>query len=320
MAIYVGVNGAVKKVSSIYVGVNGSPKEASTICCGASGTAKTVFKAVAPPGQTVFTSSGTFTVPKGIKQIKVFAVGGGGGCGSSWVYSDNGVDHGGNGGGGGYTKTSIINVNPGDSISVSIGTGGVAKGFSQHDTTGSNTIVQSIVANGGHGGGKFIFDSPYINSIGGSGGGKGGSGYSSTVNLMYGGNGGSDGSNGYLSKSGSASTELAGTNWGGRYLGQGSTTRAFGESTGTIYAGGGGGGTDFTGIGGRGGSGGGGNGGYGKGKIAPTSGGYATGGGAGGDYCDYTLSGGYRIYDDGNSRYFLSTPGGSGIAIIRWGY
>ena len=94
-------------------------------------------------------------------------------------------------------------------------------------------------------------------------------------------------------------------------VGQGTTTRAFGESEGTLYAGGGGGGHngaggEFT-AGGVGGSGGGGNGGcrnYLTINAFSTPGAVNTGGGGGG-----AAGGGVKGSD-----------GGSGVAIIRWGY
>ena len=123
-------------------------------------------------------------------------------------------------------------------------------------------------------------------SLFGGNGGSGGGG-------MDGGNGGSNGSNG-----GSSYLYGGGT-------GQGTTTREFGESEGTLYSGGGGGGIN----GGFGGPGGGGNGAsvihFDNQTIynAGTAGQAGTGGGGGGG-------------NNGGGEQ----PGGSGIAIIRWGY
>ena len=102
------------------------------------------------------------------------------------------------------------------------------------------------------------------------------------------GSGGSDGSDGYTGNESVRSEDLFNPGWvtvfnaGGK--GQHTTTKAFGESNGTLYAGGGGS------EGAPGGSGGGGG--------FRVNGGANTGGGGG----SFTGS------------------GGSGIAIIRWGY
>ena len=61
----------------IHVGVNGTPKECSDVYVGVNGTPKSCYSGV-KPGETIFTSSSTFTVPKGVKKIDVFCVGGGG--------------------------------------------------------------------------------------------------------------------------------------------------------------------------------------------------------------------------------------------------
>ena len=57
---------------------------------------KLVASSKADPGSIVFTSSGTFIVPKGVKEIECFLVGGGGEGGSG------GGNNRGGGGGGGY--------------------------------------------------------------------------------------------------------------------------------------------------------------------------------------------------------------------------
>lgn len=192
----------------------------------------------------------------------VFVVGAGGNGDSAYGGgSSNG------GGGGGYTKTiKKIKINNSD-IDISIGSGG-----------GNNTLIGNyILAFGGktadYNGGKA--------GDGGSGGGFG----------DYG-NGGSDGSDGVV-ESGYDNIKLGN--------GQHTTTRAFGETNGTLYAGGGGGGGE---KGGYGGAGGGGAGASGKRDFengTPNTGG---GGGAGQRFETNTT------WDGGK--------GGSGIAIIRW--
>lgn len=159
-------------------------------------------------------TSGTFT-PNEPMTVDIFLVGGGGGGG----YPGNNRLAGG-GGGGGYTTTEKnIKLTSGKDYDVVIGAGGAAinGGTSERSGTGGTTTFDKYSAKGGLGGlcvASQATGSTYAN--GGSGGGG------------YNGAGGSDGSNG------------SGT-YGG--VGQGTTTREFGESTGDLYAGGGGAGS-----------------------------------------------------------------------------
>lgn len=210
-------------------------------------------------------SSGTLTFEEGF-DADVFAVGGGGGGGGKYGSSS---DVGG-GGGGGYTTTGAFHFDT-TPIVATVGAGGAIEGG-----TGGTTSVGNVSASGGAGG-KYSSSNAY-GGAGGSGGGTG------RVTSGQGGAGGSDGSNGGASSNG--------YNYGG--AGQGTTTRAFGESGAALFAGGGGG----TG-GGAGGAGGGGDGG--KGKTG-TAGGTNTGGGGGGY---------------GGSTSQPSKAGGSGIILIR---
>ena len=209
-----------------------------------------------------FLSDGTFISTVDLN-IDVFLVGGGGG---------GGTDSGG-GGGGGYTTTQKAIVVDGEASNlITIGSGGSSGGGS-----GGSTSAFDFKADGGGGGGSSS------NGHGGSGG-SGGGGYASS-------SGGSDGSNG------TNGTYYSTTTKGG--TGQGTTTREFGESTGTLYAGGGGGGSQSS-SGGTGGSGGGGTGGAYSGSKKGNSGETNTGGGGGGGALG--TSGG---------------AGGSGIVVIR---
>jgi hypothetical protein len=122
------------------------------------------------------------------------------------------------------------------------------------------------------------------------GGGSGGGAYGNTqVN-----NGGSDGGNGDPQDAANIGID----HWGSPGKGQGTTTREFGEPTGTLYAGGGGAGGNGS-AQAHGGAGGGGNGAW--NGHQPTSGEANTGGGGGGMYYNLTNVG----------------KGGSGIAVIR---
>lgn len=172
-------------------------------------------------------------MPKGVEEIEVFCVGGGGNGGNyvdefkEWVneYNDNchhKLTANGGGGGGGYTITNKLNVKPLQNISISIGS-----------ATG-NTEVLECIANSGNNGG-----SP-SGGNGGSGGAMGQShsyGFNGMLNWNFNtdtGSPGSDGADG--TGSGSASQDWMWKQYG---KGQGTTTRAFGESNGTLYSTGG---------------------------------------------------------------------------------
>ena len=141
---------------------------------------------------------------------------------------------------------------------------------------------------GGSAGGSGNWDANNGYGKAGSGGGAYGNG---AVN-----NGGSNGGNGDPQNAANIGID----HWGSPGKGQGTTTREFGESTGTLYAGGGGAGGNGS-AQAKGGSGGGGNGAYSGTNAQPTSGEANTGGGGGGMYYGLTNVG----------------KGGSGIAVIR---
>lgn len=159
-----------------------------------------------------FTQSGTFIPLKDVS-VDVFIVGPGGGGG----YSKNG-----GGGGAGYTVTQKnVQLIAGDEYEIVIGAGGTgASSQSKRGSAGGVTSAFGFSANGGYGGGSYSSSNARTGGAGGSGGGAGLSGGT-------GGAGGVDGANG----------EKNGNYAGG--LGQGTTTRAFGEEKGKLYATGG---------------------------------------------------------------------------------
>ena len=190
--------------------------------------------------------------------IDIFAVGGGAGSASGLTSA---------GGGGGYTTTKkAVAIEEGVEYTVTVGSGGSAGG-----NAGGTSSFDSLASAAG-GGSKTNIQS---GGSGGGGGGKNGPG----------GNGGSNGSAG-----------SDGYNGASKGSGQGTTTREFGLSNGTLYSGGGGGATDYDEnyeTPGTGGSGGGGRGS--SPNRSGTAGTANTGGGGGGG----------------------SKAGGSGIVIIR---
>lgn len=176
----------------------------------------------------------TFTDLRGTSSIDVFLVGGGGGSNSKTVSTDYGTVHSG-GGGGGYTKTQkSVSVSANSAISVSIGAGGGAG--SSGGTTTVKVNGSSYSASGGAAGGAPYWNGS--NTVCGAGGSGGSGGGAASSGGFAGGSGGSDGGNGSSGRSNVFPVSSAGS-------GQGTTTRAFGESSGELYSygGSGGGGT-----------------------------------------------------------------------------
>ena len=232
-------------------------------------------------------------MPKGVKEIEVFLVGGGGAGGTGYLASSSHqvvtkpwenpnpiyvrvyTLSSGGGGGGGYTRTEKLATSSGEEIAVSIGS---LKG---------NTVIGSLIANKGGDGDEYDHFNVQMQQshygFGGSGGSGGGGGTGSnagtgievrspyTFNAASGGKDGSNGSSGgkwYNSSANEYYTVSGGA-------GQGTTTRAFAEQDGTLYASGGCGGTSGT----------------------------------------LTTGAGMEHGQNGNPE-----TNGQGIAIIRWGY
>ena len=272
------VAGGMHKITKAYIGVNGVARlfyQANNFIL-PTYTGQYVISGDETKGSIQLLTSGNLTLYPATYDI--FCVGGG-----ASGYSK--VGESGCGGGSGYTYTKLDQIiNTVTKCSVVIGSGGASTGGWPSSATGQNPGGQSSIvignntytANGGN------------NDDGGSGGGKAGA--------SIGKNGGTGGSDGSSTTNGQ---------------GQGMTTRAFGESGSTLYAGGGGGGgyiprSGTAGNGGAGGAGGGGAGGKGGNGYSGMD---NTGGGGGG------AAGGI-----GSSSYRGSGSGGSGIVIVRWGY
>ena len=228
--------------------------------------------------------------------IDLFLVGGGG-SGVTPSYSQNSNTYGYAGGGGGNTVTARgVNVGT-DAINVTIGEGGVAPASGGGRSPGKKTTFGTYSAEGATYPAGIDSSKRQKGGNGGSGGGGGVSGYSNY------GTGGSDGADGERGSS---------KNTGG--IGQGTTTREFGEPGGKLYAGGGGGGrylVSSTPVISPGGSGGGGTGAWSTtqkalGSQAAGDGDANTGGGGGGGVFDKTSSG---VLPGGS--------GGSGIVCFR---
>lgn len=232
--------------------------------------------------QIKFLTSGNFTfsyLGNAASGIDVFCVGGGGG-------GNKGVGtycHGAGGGGGRTTNSFGIIANTNTSYSIVIGGGGASAGSEQTAGTGGTSSAFNVSAAGGNG-------APASGNGGAGGSGGGAIGWTTgSSSDTPSGDGGSDGGNG-------------GDGWGDKKggQGQGSTTRAFGDSNGELFAGGGGG--ACVGDNSPGGAGGGAPGGF-RDGVSPNAVANMGGGGGAGRY------GGNYPCDSGS--------GGSGIVVIR---
>ena len=253
-------------------------------------------------GEMIVTESGTITIPSGVTLVDIFCVGGGGGAGG-WIYRyvvtptgvQDDISRYGGGGGSGYTSSVFdIPVTPGETLNVIIGAGGQTGKSHYYVYSGSVTQYgDGTITAGGNGGQTSIKRGSEVlcSADGGSGGEP------ATSSSPYGGNGGDGGSGGcgggfYDYKKGNYLTYNGGTDGGDGDpgystvvggSGQGYTTRAFEESTGTLYA----------------------NGGDGAGNMAsalPNSGDGAN----------------VAVGNDINSNGTVNRYGGSGVVIIRW--
>jgi len=122
----------------------------------------------------LFTASGTFVAPPGFTKVYIFAMGAGGGGGGG---GDAGGGVGGGGGAGDTIWRQDVTVIPGNSYTVTIGTGGAGGTGGVTNTNGSvggATIFGSAVTmNGGGGGGRGGRNPATVPGGGGAPGGPG---------------------------------------------------------------------------------------------------------------------------------------------------
>jgi hypothetical protein len=96
---------------------------------------------VSPAAYTLFSSTGTFTVPAGVTELRVRLIGGGGGGGGggSATMSSSTLQAGGGGGGAGLVIDQVIAVTPGQTLTLSVGAGGTGgPGGAANDHAGTN--------------------------------------------------------------------------------------------------------------------------------------------------------------------------------------
>ncbi len=92
---------------------------------------------------TIFGGPSTFTVPPGVVSLHVTAVGGGGGGGGGVAggVATETIAPAGGGGGGARPVSAVIPVTPGDSVTVTLGTGGAGGAPGANGTNGAATSV-----------------------------------------------------------------------------------------------------------------------------------------------------------------------------------
>lgn len=195
-----------------------------------------------------FTSNGTFDIPNDVDKIIIRGLGGGGGGGGGGN-STVGLGGGGGGGAGALPLNVMLDVTPGASLSITVGTGGSGGSNESAGASGTSSIVGSVRfrgAAGGSGGSgsgsagagvSAQFDGAVQRSAGGNGGG--GSGAGGTGGTSFYASGGSGGSAG---QGGGGGGGGAGLNAGAAGGAGGSGGNGSNGSSATNSGGGGGGG------------------------------------------------------------------------------
>jgi len=164
-----------------------------------------------PSGQlqsVTFTSSTNWVVPQGVTKLQIIATGGGGGGGGACGYESGRA---GEGGYCGFTDISIVNVTPGETLTITIGAGGSGGYGDNNGGNGGTTSVSGSISgtlisvSGGIGGrGSFYY---------------GGMGYPGQPSMWgRGGKGGRDG-NGEAGQGRGAGGGGAGDPWWSVYTG-----------------------------------------------------------------------------------------------------
>lgn len=260
-----------------------------------SSTITVADAAGAPPGQQVFTSSGTFVPPAGVTDVCVVAVGGGGGGlrYSCCSYAMMG------GGGGGLGYKNGISVVSGNNYTVVVGQGGVGGAYSSGSQAGGDSyfINSGTVKGGGGQPGRWRADAAG-GTYTGDGGGNGGM---SDYQGNYQGPGGGGGAGGYSGSGGNGRSSAYGSGYAGNGGGGGGGAGSGSANQQAAYGGGGVGllGQGANGAAGNTGSGGGGGSGGSSGQTSGVAGLYGGGGGGGTNN--------------------TSDAGGNGAVRILWG-
>jgi hypothetical protein len=212
--VWPGVTVASQDTSSPAMNLQPLPS-ISTLTLNNSGT---IVGAQGASSTTTYANSTTWKVLKNVGSISVTLVGAGGAGGSAEEVDAGGA---GGGGGGGGTSSGTIEVTPGETVTITVGSGGTCLGGKR-----------GSVNNGGSGGSTYVKYGTTTLVAGGGGGGGGGSDYS-------GGRGGGGGS-GNVTKGADGSPGGAGTgdhssSTGGRGGGNGGQGASAFDRTGPLY-------------------------------------------------------------------------------------
>lgn len=117
----------------------------------------------------VFTSSGTFTIPSGITSVKATVTGAGGaGGGATTTANASGTG----GGGAGTAIKWLSGLTPGNTLTVTVGTGGTGSANAVGNPGGNSTVAsgtQTISTISGNGGGGGAATGNVVGAVGGAG-------------------------------------------------------------------------------------------------------------------------------------------------------
>ena len=148
----------------------------------------------------VFTQSGTWTPDKSLNNVQFLVVGGGGGGGADASSTEGNPLQGGAGGGGGGVVTGLVNFVNGQTVAITVGTGGLG-GIAGDNTSGKYGAAQSQATDSSFGIGNVT----YVTAV--AGGGDSGSTSKSYNADLAGSNGGSGSGGRPNMASGNADTE-----------------------------------------------------------------------------------------------------------------
>lgn len=185
--------GTTNKLAKFTAGTSGIVGDSSITDSGAAVSSSEPFTLTT--NHQMFTSSGTFIIPGGVTALKVTVIGGGGaGMGGNGTSGSNGAG----GGAGGAAIKWLAGLTPGNTLTVTIGSGGTGvsnapgnNGAASTVTSGTQTI-STITANGGGGAPNAVQPGFGGNSSGGDLNLTGSFGTSQAAGgITVGGNGGS---------------------------------------------------------------------------------------------------------------------------------
>jgi sugar lactone lactonase YvrE len=273
------------------------PSEGSSLRIGWNGgsrTGKRRTREFTVPGSRLW------VVPEGVFQVNVLIVGGGGGGGGTLDRTAGG------GGGGGFRCLSNVTVTPGDSIPISVGSGGNGGTSGGTGAKGGNSLFGSYVSIGGGGGGGGGNTIPPTS--GGSGGGVyhglpsnvGGVG---TSGQGFGGGPSGYDSNGVYSAAGGGGAGGRGLSGSANGGGDGGPGAQCSTISNLFFSGGGGGSSQS--LGGQ----------YRPGGVGGVGGG---GTGASSTVNPTTIPGGNGVRGGGGGGGYTGGRGGGGIVIISF--